>query len=1365
MRLKFIIHSNRIFFLFLQLVFSFLILKAGYSQKNVVNNNAGNSDYRILNSTESYIEIEFYPSYVSETDFANSISNNSLYGSPDVKLRSFPLFFPGSTGNRAEIIDSKYEEIQNIEILPVPTIKFSKNKDGVDPVFTKDDKIYNQSKLFPGEVSYIKNSGALRNRYFGYLYLYPIQFNPATSSIRKYSYIRVRVTFSGSPVNLNKPLSKEERIFLHNTAINSSEAENWSTKEFYSQKDSGIENSVLASGDFYKMEVKETGMFRLDKNFFQGTGINFGSINPKTIKIYGNGGAELPYDNSISAPTDLVENRIFVFGEDDGQFNDNDYILFYGKSPNDWKYDPLRQVYSHTINHYSKVNYYWFTFGGANGIRMDIQNSPNVNGLSPLAYFKDRIFEEPEVNNLGSTGLLWVSQRISINESFTFNKELKGYINGSNVNFRFRFGNGSFFPETWRLEDLSSSFLTNQYVPQLFDGFSHINLSNIGDNEFGVSYPLTAGRNNVNFKASLRSQDGNSPNVAGYYDFYEILYDRAFSADNNVLRFNSPDTNATVEYQISNFTSTNIDDIKIFDVSQQENVSLINPLFLSNFNVRFQATITEGNPREFIAVGGNNYKTPSSVSGRVPNQNLKGELASGSSFIIFTPKEFIAAANRLKSQRERPGANYLKTTVIEAEKVYNEFSGGLQDPVALRNLLKYAFNNWDERPVYVLFFGDGSYDYKNIYNLYNNSIRNWILPIEKNSNFSNDVDSYCSDDYIVEINENYSEPSGIAITDFSSGRLNVNSPDEANTAVDKIISYEDPATFDKWRNIATYVADDGWTTENTGGQEGSLHTDQCEDVSQNHTPNYVKKNKIYTVSYPSEFTPQGRRKPSVNTEIIKSWNEGRLIMNYTGHGSTDLWAHEHIFERQVSIPQLNNKDKYPFLTIASCDLARWDDPYNLSAGEQLVTLKDKGAIGVSAAVRPVYSIPNAIYNNKLYDNLFKSDTLGQRIRFGKAVFNTKQELYYENDLKFALLCDPTIRLGVPQYRTKIDSINNISGDSVFEMKSLQRVKVAGSVLNSDSSFWSDYNGSIELQVYDVDKIISYVDFGYTFNFKVIGGIIYSGKTNVINGKWTIDFVVPKDISYNPGRGKMIAYFKNNSSDGLGYTDNFIMNGIDSNAAADSTGPAVSIYLGSRNFRSGDLVNQNPKLIADFTDDNGINLTGTIGHKIEAIINDDENNKIDLTPYYTSNQNFQTGTAEYQLENLADGNYKIEIIAWDTYNNYSSSIIDFTVKSNAEFALENVYNYPNPMQDNTNFIFQHNSDETLTATIDIYTVSGRLIKELNKTNITDKFVSLEWNGLDSDGDAIANGTYLYKVLIKSENGNFSKSVTGKLAKLK
>ncbi|MEZ4821494.1 MAG: hypothetical protein R2942_03415 [Ignavibacteria bacterium] len=352
--------------------------------------------------------------------------------------------------------------------------------------------------------------------------------------------------------------------------------------------------------------------------------VNTAGINPKTIKIYGNGGAELPYDNMKFAPVDLLENRIFVEGENDGQFNDNDYILFYGRSPNDWEYDSISKTYRHVINHYSKVNYYWFTYGGADGLRMELQNSPNIQGLNPVSKFKDRLYEEPEVNNLGSTGLLWVSQRISVNESFSFNKELKGYISGSNVNLRFRFGNGSFFPETWRLEDLNSGFIMNQYVSQIYDGFSHINLVHMNENINGVNYPLTPGKSSINFRASLRSQDGNSPNVAGYYDYMELLYDRNFSADNNLLRFNSPDTNGTVEFQINNFNSQ---DLKIFDVSDQTNVNIINPISYSNGTVKFQSEIIAGDPKEFYAIGSNNYFSPVSISGRVPNQNLKGEPA------------------------------------------------------------------------------------------------------------------------------------------------------------------------------------------------------------------------------------------------------------------------------------------------------------------------------------------------------------------------------------------------------------------------------------------------------------------------------------------------------------------------------------------------------------------------------------------------------------------------------------------------------------------------------------------------------------------------------------------------------------------
>ncbi len=1321
-------------------------------------------DFKIISSNQNYIEIEYTPQYVKNSyDFKYGQANGKKYGEPDLRFRAFPVYFTSQLNNKVEIIDSKFELINNVDIKPIPTPKkVLKGKDEtIESSYIKNDKVYSLNKFLPSDSpAELGTMGAIRNRYFTNVIVTPVEYNPVSKTVKKYSYIRLRITFGSAPVILNKPLSTEERDFLKGAALNWKEAENWSTKEFNQIKDNLVDNSVFAAGDFYRMEITQSGMYKLDKNFLQSGGINVSAINPKTIKIYGNNGFEVPYNNCIDYPNDPLENSIYVEGEADGVFNDNDYVLFYGQGVTEWRYDSTTSTYFHYQNPYSKANYYWITFGGSNGLRMQTDISPNVpNAFSPQSFI-DRTFEEPEINNLGATGLLWVSQRIGLTDNFSFNKDLKGYIDGTNVNLRLRLGNGSSGINYFNIVDGNSQFqaIKEVYGVSGTGSFARINLDYLGNTQLGVNYPLSPGKNSVSIKVSLPASLGNTAQSAGYYDYYELLYSRTFSsADGNVLRFNGMDTAATIEYRPSGF---NTSDVKIFDVTNSSKPKMIYPISYSGGEVRFQAAHAENLPNEYYVVGGLNYKVPASIT-RSANQNLKGNLAAGADMILFYHKDFSEAANRYKSYRENSGFNSLKVALVDVEQVYNEFSGGKLDPVALRNFLKYSYNNWAVRPTLVFFFGDGSYDYKNIYKL---STKNFLPPIELTSDQSDDITSFCSDDFATEVNECFSYPTP-SKPDFGTGRVCATSNAEANIYVDKIISYEDPSNYDRWRDKIMYVADDGWTTENTLGQEGSLHTGQCEDVAENHTPKFFEKEKVYIVSYPAIYTPQGRRKPDVNPVIVNGWNEGRLVINYTGHGSTDLWAHEHIFERQVSIPLLNNKNKYTFLTIASCDLARWDDPYGISAAEQLINEPNKGAIGVVAAVRPVYAAPNATFNNLFWDNFtFLKDTLNLPIRVGKAMFNTKQTLFLDNDLKFALLCDPSLRVAVPQYFTKIDTINGSTGNKFVQMKALQKVRISGSVLRPDSTLWSNYNGTISLKVLDVDKQIHIEDFGYPFDFRLDGGTIFTGKANVVNGLWTIEFIVPKDISYSTGNGKILAYFQNTSSNGVGYSDNFTINGIDSTAVPDTTGPSVNLFLDSRNFRNGDLVNQNPKLIADFFDPFGMNLTGTIGHKIEATLNGDNQNKIDLTSFYNSTNGYQYGTVEYQLQNLQTGQNTLSIKAYDTYNNYTVTDISFNVQSSSVLTLENVYNYPNPMRNNTAFVFNHNFDKSLNASIKIYTVSGRLIKELNKTGITDKFVSIDWDGRDNDGDAIANGTYIYKLTIKSDDGTFTQSNVNKLAKL-
>ena len=1328
-----------------------------HSQKveNQIKNYESTKDFKVTASNNSYIEIEFYPRYVNGTyDFENALRNSDKFGEPDLGFRLFPVILPTLKNNRVEVIDYKYSESFNVNIKSIPTPKRA-NKYEIHNDYIRDNKIYNNNAFFPKNIASLEQDGIVRHNYFGSVYVYPIVYNPVIRTVKKFSFIKFRVTFGGSPTILNKKLSIHEIDLLRNIAVNSDAAKNWSTIEFNSIKENPpVQNSVLASGDFYKIEVKESGMYKLDKNYLQNAGINVNSIDPKTIKIYGNGGKELPYGNFLPCPTDLIENKIYVEGEDDHSFDNNDYILFYGRSPNDWDYDSSSGKYSHYINHYSASNYYWITYGGADGLRMSEINSPNIPNLTPASYFIDRFFEEPEVNNLGSTGTLWLSQGIGAGESFVFNKQLRGYLDGSDISLKLRIGNGSSETATFLIQDYNSNFSNLIPVGGVLNSLSHIKIYTLE-----TTYTLLSGWQNIDLSLSLPTQY-NSMNISGFYDYYEIKYKRSCnSAFENQLRFNSADTNGIVEYHASSFNTT---DVKLFNVTDFQNVSIINPISYSGGVVRFQDSAVQGSPKEYYIIGGNNYKTPVSISSKIAHQNLHG-ITDGASFIIVTPTEFLSAANRLRAQREVPGPVFLKTLVIDVNHVYNEFSGGLQDPVAMRNFLKHACINWNERPVYVMFMGDGSFDYKNIYNL---NIKNYLPPIEKSTDDINELLSYPSDDFITEINESYLSPTPCR-PDFSTGRICVNSENDANNVVDKIVGYESNQNKGFWKKKILYIADDGWTPQSNQGQEGSIWTLQSEEIAEQYTTKDFEKEKVYIVTYPAVFTPEGRRKPEANADIIKKWNEGKLVVSYVGHGGYDQWAHERIFHRD-DIPLLNNKGMYPLVTGSSCNLNRWDDPLKISLAEVLVFAKNKGAIGIFGSVRAGYSASNHIFNREFWQNyLILKDTLNLPIRIGRASYNVKNQFnpITDNSTKFCLITDPALRINIPQHITRVDSINNISGTDTVNLKALQKVKISGSILRPDSSFWNDYNGDIIVKVFDVDEYVTFIDFGYTFNFKRDGKNIFIARKGVENGKWSVDFIVPRDIASDTGCGKLIAYFSNNSTQGSGFTTRFNLSGIDTNAAIDTTGPEIAIYMGNRTFRTGDIINQNSKIITDFYDFSGINLTGTIGHKIEAIMDDNENNKIDLTPFYNSTTGYQYGSLEYPIESIADGKHNLKIKAWDTYNNFNVGSVDFVVMNSSELKVENVYNYPNPMRDNTSFLFQHNLDIPLKVEIKIYTVSGRIIKELNSPNVTEKFVKIDWDGKDTDGDNIANGTYLYKVIVKSQDGSFSEHKTGKLAKLK
>jgi hypothetical protein len=1106
-------------------------------------------------------------------------------------------------------------------------------------------------------------------------------------------------------------------------------------------------NSPLATGDWLRVEVTETGIYKLDQKFFTDAGIASASVaNIRSIRIFGNGGQELPENLNSPRPNGLDEiARCVVDNNQNGVFDATDYVVFYGRSTRGWTYDPSSKSFTHYINHYSEPNYYFITFGGADGRQMDSVASLTGPGAFMPDNFQEKFVLEEERFNLINSGRQWVGRSFDrIDPSAIFFQTLSGYVSTQPAIYKFVLLSRSSTVDTFRV------FESDQPLG------GPILMSTVDVGPFGIesdyayktpvlSFPRLGTL--PNDRSTLKISFGTRNDGAkGWLDWFEIHYRRRFEAVGDVLLFSSPDTTANVEYTIRNLSSRNV---MVFDVTDHRSVKRITQLVFNTADpsvVTFQLPQTAGTSRDLAVVGPTGFKSPLNPK-KIANSNLHGA-TPGADFVIISPPEFLGEAARLKAHRERQDS--LMTMVVNVEQIFNEFSGGLLDPMAIRDFLRYARTYWTRKPAYALLLGAGHFDYKNI----GSNARNWILPYETLESI-NQISSHTSDDYFVMLDV------GSSRTSIPIGRLPARTATEAATMVDKVIAYETNVPFDPWRNRITFVGDDGLTSTS---DDGSLHTSQSEDLAQFFTPASFEKKKIYLIEYPTVSSATGRRKPDVNAAIVNAVNRGTLIVNYIGHGNPKLWAHEAVFTREGDIAQLTNKDRLAFFVAATCNYAQYDNPLDQSSGEVLLAMEQGGAIGVLTASRAVYSFENSQFNNTFYNYLFQRDSLGRPRRLGDAIWRTKQALFSTNDLKYHLFADPTLRLNMPRMTASVDSVNGVSTNQVVAMKSLGRVVVRGNIKKPDGTAWTTFNGRAIFEAFDSKRRVVVNEWG-GFTFEVTGSTLYRGEISVSNGSFQALFPLPKDVSYG-GRSRISVYAWNDSTDAVGYTENVTISGSDSLAVPDTTGPRIAVFFEDHSFRSGDLIKPSATLIIDLFDESGINTSvAGIGHRLEARLSG-QSAPIDLSDFYRSNlDSYQSGQVRYPLANLPEGRHTLAVKAWDTYNNSSESELTFEVRSASDFALYNVVNYPNPFGGSTVFTFQRNSTEPIDVEVKVYTIAGRLIRVINAYVLTDRFGQIPWDGRDEDGNELANGVYFYKVIAKSQDRQKSVEVMGKLAVLR
>jgi hypothetical protein len=575
-----------------------------------------------------------------------------------------------------------------------------------------------------------------------------------------------------------------------------------------------------------------------------------------------------------------------------------------------------------------------------------------------------------------------------------------------------------------------------------------------------------------------------------------------------------------------------------------------------------------------------------------------------------------------------------------------------------------------------------------------------------------------------------------------------------------------------------FIGDDAWTSDN-GNAEGTIHSGQAELLASDiHTPDEFEKKKIYLAEYPTENTAVGRRKPGAYADIIDRINEGVLMVNFSGHGNPNVWTHERVFEVGTSIPQLVNRDKLAIFFLATCNFSQYDNPKALTGAEVLMNRREGGAVGVISATRKVYSGGNARLHQDTFRQMFVRDAFGRVVvrRPATALYLKKVTgSNTENDQKFFFMGDPTMRLQYPQRHASIDSINGEPVDSVagaprqslIQLRSLSRVTVKGTVRNESNQIDESYNGTLSLIVNDATRQQTIVDFapGITWSYLAPGGTIYRGANSVTNGRFNATFVVPKDIAHadTTENARLVAYFSDASADGAAYTGKIFVGGTDTTAGADAEGPSITISLENRSFRPGDLVTESPMLYLDFEDSSGINTSGSgIGHRIEAWLNN-STQSLDLTDFYTSNlDDYTRGTVQYKLDGLGQGRNTIVVRAWDSYNNSAIAETFFEVAASNQLVVADVFNYPNPFARETAFTFRHNRTDPITITVKVYTVAGRAIQTLETYSSGETYVRIPWDGRDRDGDLLANGVYLYKLVVKTADGSLGTEALGKMS---
>ncbi len=1095
-----------------------------------------------------------------------------------------------------------------------------------------------------------------------------------------------------------------------------------------------VRHSVLASGEWYKLKVGSDSIYKIDFNYLSEIGLNPSTIDPRKIKIYGNGGKMLPQSNAITRPKDLVENHIFIKGEEDGVFNSDDYILFFGQEADTYEFDLENQIVLYKNNDYDDFSYYYLTLTGSDGLRVCEIPNPGINFPEVETYFSYSV-HEVDKDNLVISGRQWF-ERISATDLTSLGFSFPGFVQEKDVTITSSVMARTFNPAEFSILN-NNKEVGKQVVGSVPDG-TYTSRGKIDTQTFKFRGASVTG-NPDSLVLSYRYGKAEGRVSTPYLDYLLVTAHSKLELYNDQTIFRS-------------WVSTDLPNITFSIANGNENTmiwDISNPLSpmaevvtISNNKIKFGISGSNTELKSHIAFDPDKVLVSPHYEGKVENQDIQG--LGPANLIIVSYPDFVQEANRLGQLRRQHDG--LTVHVVTTEMVYNEFSSGSQDISAIRDFLKYMYDiDHSEKGIrYALLFGRGSYDYKSRTEFDTN-----YVPIYESRNSLHPIYSYSSDDYFGFMEDSEGDwietSAGDHTLELGIGRLPVKSIEEARVVVDKYYTYAlNSKSFGKWRNNVSFVADDG---------DNNLHMKQANRLADTVTmkENRLNIKKIYVDSYKQTNLPETA--PGVNRVIDQVVDEGTLIVNFTGHGNERQWTKERILDIPM-IDNWTNEYRLPLFITATCEFGRNDDPALISGGERMILKEKGGAIALVTTARPVFASQNFEVNNAFYQSILASSR-NKNLRLGDVFKETKNNsLSGSVNRNFSLLGDPSLKLAFPENSVELETINGQLIANADTLKALSKVTLTGSVKNLSGDVLNQFNGTLDMILFEKSTVkITLGNENPSYIFSERDNIIFKGKASVNEGMFVLSFIMPKNISYQYGFGKLsfYAYSSVLNSDASGASGEVIIGGSDVTVLTDIDPPDIQLFMGDTTYQSGMIVKPNTLLVAKLFDESGITISQSIlDQNIQAII--DGGSVVNLNEYYEADlDTYQSGWVNYPMNNLEPGPHTITIKAWDVFNNPAEAHIEFIVSEKDQLTMENLRNYPNPFVDFTNFTFEHNrAGEDLDIHLQIFNSNGSIVKE-TKYDLYQSFTTasgIEWDGRNTSGQKVRPGLYYYKIIVRS-----------------